>query len=101
MERPGFPEEYDILPHPLRRVGAGLVWFFSLHQLASHGDHKFEHPLDTPAEPVTDWPEESDGIPPRHTWEEYGQMGQARLRVVPNRWDGDGRYMGSDGSDAA
>jgi hypothetical protein len=28
-------------------------------------------------------------------------MGQARLRVVPNRWDGDGRYMGSDGSDAA
>lgn len=28
---------------------------------ASHGDHLFEHPLDSPIEPVTDWPEYEQG----------------------------------------
>lgn len=29
----------DILPHPLRRIGRGVLNLFSMHQLASHGDH--------------------------------------------------------------
>lgn len=37
--------KFDILPHPLRRLGRALCDLFSMHQLASHGDH-FVHPLD-------------------------------------------------------
>lgn len=37
--------KFDLLPHPLRRLGRGLLDFFSLHQLASHGDHPFDKEL--------------------------------------------------------
>lgn len=56
IQKDGFPEHYDLLPHPLKRVGKMVLGFFNMHQLASHGDHTFEHPLDSPIEPVTDWP---------------------------------------------
>lgn len=39
----------------IKGVGGMILDFCSMHQLASHGDH-FEHPLDEPVEPVTDWP---------------------------------------------
>lgn len=32
--------------------------FVPEHSLSSHGDHYFEHPLDTPVEPVTSLPNE-------------------------------------------
>lgn len=41
----GFPETYDILPHPLKRIGKAITYLLTMHQLASHGDH-FQHPLD-------------------------------------------------------
>lgn len=36
----------DILPHPIRRIGKAILELFSLHQLSSHGDHTFDHPVD-------------------------------------------------------
>lgn len=51
----GWPETFDLVPHPIKRVAKVIGGLFCMHQLASHGDH-FQHPLDTPLEPVTDWP---------------------------------------------
>lgn len=50
------------------------------HQLASHGDHAFEHPLDIPLEPVTEMPTLFERV---------------------NRWDSEGRYTDNDGNEAA
>lgn len=53
MER--FPE-INLFPR-LRAVGHFLAEVVRpVHQLATHGDHTFEHPLDTPVEPVTAMP---------------------------------------------
>lgn len=53
------------LPDPIGRIvkiAKGIGNLFVMHQLASHGDHSFEHPLDTPIEPVTDWPDGTQQI---------------------------------------
>lgn len=44
----------DLFPK-ITRVAKCITRLFSMHQLASHGDH-FDHPLDTPIEPVTSLP---------------------------------------------
>lgn len=53
----GWPEKFDILPHPVRWIGRGIVNLFSMHQLSPISDHKFECPdeLASPLESVTDW----------------------------------------------
>lgn len=48
-EKDGFPESYSLFPR-LERAGKFIAGLFQMHQLASHGDHLFEHPLDTPIE---------------------------------------------------
>lgn len=42
----GFPEKYHLFPNPFKAIGRGLLELCSLHQLSTHGDHLFEHPLD-------------------------------------------------------
>lgn len=39
----------------IRKVGRGVVGFFSLHLLSPVSDHTFEHPLDKPLELPLDW----------------------------------------------
>lgn len=39
-----FPK-FDLLPHPLRRIGKTILGFFQLHQLSTHGDHPFDKEL--------------------------------------------------------
>ena len=49
-----FPPKLDIFPRlakAARFVGAIIT---APHQLATHDDHLFEHPLDTPITPVTE-----------------------------------------------
>lgn len=59
-EKDGWPKEFLAI-HPLRRVGRAILELCSMHQLSPVSEH-FQHPLDAPLEPVTDWPPESDGI---------------------------------------
>lgn len=62
QNKDGWPNKIELFPR-LARVGKFLNRaILGPHLFASHGDHLFEHPLDTPLEPVTDWPLESDGI---------------------------------------
>lgn len=48
---------FDLLPHPLRRVGRAVTYLFTMHQLADHGEHFVDAPLDAPVEPVTSLPD--------------------------------------------
>lgn len=78
-ERDPFAEYHpDLLPHPLKRLckalGSLLVPFHSGTE-DYHSTH--HHPFDTPLEPVTDWPLESDGLEMPKTWERYARQGQA------------------------
>lgn len=35
----GWPDRFHVLPSPVRAVGRGVIWLFSLHLLSSHSDH--------------------------------------------------------------
>lgn len=58
-----YPKIHIVFPKVSKTLGR-LASFFTdqFHHSPSHGDHYFEHPLDKPLEPVTDWPLESDGL---------------------------------------
>lgn len=86
-KKEGWPVSWDLLPHPIRRIGGAVLGFFQLHQLSSHGDHFMRDPLATPlpgevgAVPtVPSWPLESDGMEPVNQMYDTG-------------WDDMGRYL--------
>ncbi len=55
-----FPEIRIVsIPERLCRIGRAVTGFFQMHQLASHGDHPFDHEIYDKG-----WPLESDGIDP-------------------------------------
>lgn len=56
----GFPEKYHILPNPFKAIGHFIKEACSLHLLSPVSDHKFDHPLDTPVEPVRHLPNEQE-----------------------------------------
>lgn len=55
MEPEAFPK-IEVVANPLRKLGGVIVSFFSMHQLASHGEHFVADTLATPVRPVTELP---------------------------------------------
>ncbi len=43
--RDGWPESFNLLPNPFKKIGAAINYFFNMHQLSEVSDH-FNHPLD-------------------------------------------------------
>lgn len=39
----GWPERFNILPNPFKKIGHCVLEFLSMHQLASHGEHTFDN----------------------------------------------------------